>query len=47
MDMKTTWVMFTPTEDGFRARPLCGAVETPTGCCTLVKGKCVDTDERR
>jgi len=42
MDMKTTWVTFTATKDGFRARPVGAEPETPTGCCARVDGECVD-----
>ena len=34
MDKHTTWVTFTVTEDGYRARPICDAPGIPTGCCT-------------
>jgi len=45
MEMKTTWVKFTPTPDGFRARAVGSEPGTPGRCCRRVDGECVDTAE--
>lgn len=43
MDMKTTWVTFTATDDGFRARPVCCAPGTSAAGRAPVDGHCEDT----
>lgn len=45
MDMKTTWVTFSATEDGIRARPVDRIAEAPGACCARVDGACLAAAE--